>query len=530
MSLQQSANDSNNKITAANKQSIKKSKYIKAYKELIYRLTGLDSELFFVNNDKISSDIVLNDTFIKQILAQTSTLSQTNKQLNNDQSKNEEKLNNLTIKFQDDKLQLLSKRKSLLKNYEYISKDNIQSQNSNRAQIFNELFGVMFISNPKNYRDEFIQEQLNNELILIDKCVEYIRQLYDQLPISLKQIDSLSVRVQIESVIELISDSRYRLGLLMKEYNFIQFLIKHIEELEEIILMFNKRIDLSHNTTNIITDDNSPITLSLLPYEKYLLSYRGSSEQDKWIYTYEKQYDREYRLLLSHLHPIVLTRWNGIDDIHSSCLFCPIEMALRVIFISSKQTNNIVFISLPHAKGPDWFNFFSLEKIEDNKRYWKLESHLSNIIRQFQIKYLKKGGEFFKKYYKEIFGHNNYITNWEQQIELKQYDSWKQFKILHENLHIVGDELLIGELLRKIIHDEATFNPQLDIDVIPDAKEAKSVQIEFERYRKKINKGLPPRDEETEDWLMASFSSYRDWNEEQAFILHKKRWKDWIGK
>jgi hypothetical protein len=370
-----------------------------------------------------------------------------------------------------------------------------------------------------NIKDELIKEQTTLEISLIEHYISLLKYHYEILPNGVVRIDKTYVACDVYPILEAFQESREKLSYYMDEKTYIKYITTHIQEITEILDLFNSKI----RSIGTLVDG---IHILLSPYEKGLLFYK-ENDTEHYFHSSDKFYDVQKRLKTGYRLYIKTIPFVNIADLQSSHLFSQLENSIEVLLITSK-VNNIVYVPAKEDIGPDYVSFYYLEYIQDNIRHWKLDTHLFYIIRTFSDKYIKASSIIFKQFYKDVFGHNEYIPGFEEMIESKKIKRWNQIKILYENMQIVSDENLLGEIIRKMIRSHAVFHPKEDVDSLQSLKTTGDSVFEFKTMRERWKQGLPACEEEPEEYLDNCFNKYRDWRRDQTRETYYNRWKTFL--
>jgi hypothetical protein len=388
-----------------------------------------------------------------------------------------------------------------------------------RSHLMTQLFGNEYVANEKNDWEDFCQGQKEIELSIIESCSELLRNTFDALPGGINKLNKETIAVDVAPILEMISDSRNRLSYVMTEQAFLRFLQEHVSEIQEILELFNSR---ARQDSGFI--QTSSLKISLSPYEKGLLYFKGSTLLDSYLMSYMRPSEAQKRLLLHGRNSAQLTAFDGFEEFPSFLLFCQPEDAVKTIMIRTKPVNNVSYIQIKSYNGPDPYSFYTLSSLKDGKCTWKIDPHALFIIRSFKHQYLNLGEKVFKQFYKDALGHNEFKSKFEEQMESKGIERWKQMSILYENMQIVGDEYLIGEIIRKCLMNNALHYPKEETDIIQGEKDIPDTHADFKRVRERWTRGLPPSDEEPEEYLNHCFDKYKDWRVEMTLDKYKRRW------
>lgn len=400
-----------------------------------------------------------------------------------------------------------------------------------------------------------IQESLSSETSMISYYMnilnEKLEELFDD---NTKILDHNYVQEQIDPILISLRECRMRISYCVDDNVYIDKLQDHIKMLRETLSIYS-------------TKCKEPLSIRSEPYEQGLVRQfcNTNNISDNYLYSYEPIKDIQKRLLIKEkYYTIPLSPFTGeIMSLPYFLHFCHIEDIVRICLIRSVPINNIVYIPVKESVGPDYFSFYILNNMEEKqdkkdnknikkdnkdekknsdnnvdnslnninnlnmKRHWKLDSRLIILARIFTHQFNITAIEIFKKFYKDVFGHNSYISKFEQAIETKQIIYWKQMKVLWENIQIVNDEYLIGEIIRKVVKKYATYYPS-NIDIIKEDKDRSILIEEFKRLRSRWDNNLPGFEEEPEGYIYNCFDKVYSWNPEETQERWKNRWKDFL--
>jgi hypothetical protein len=376
-----------------------------------------------------------------------------------------------------------------------------------RMTLLNKLFTAEYTSSSVDGRENLFKEQSENELNIIETLLFMLKIMFDDIPSEGLMINRSSIIQDITPILEMLKESRDRLSYIIPENEFISILTDHIIELKTILSLFKSK--------SSGTDD---IDMCMSPYETYL------TKSNNYLTTYERNIDIQKRLLTSHILSNKLIPFKEFSEISSAHLWGHIEIILKSILITSYPVNNIIFIPAKDSVAPDNYNFYILQAIRDEKRIWKLDPFLHRLTRDLVHSFKEIFIERFRQFYKDCFGHNNYIADFESKLLAKGYFRWNQMKILYENIQIIMDEFLLGLIIRKVIKNNCTYFPS-DIDIIQSCIIPGDILTDIKYVRQRLDKGLPGREEEPEEYIFECFEKANEWSPELTKVNYEKRWK-----
>lgn len=400
---------------------------------------------------------------------------------------------------------------------------DIKIANDNQEDIFSLFWNNNIGSSEAEERERIFSEQKEVEFGIVEGCLEMLRSVFDELPTGTKRLDKASIKIDIEPILNVLSEARNRLSFVMNEKAFESFLRDHISEVNEILDLFNSRARDPRLGETPVAD----IIISLSSHEKGLINYNPKSHPaESYLKCYEKGIDIQRRLLVSYRPSQKLEIFDGIKEFSYNLVFAQLEDVIRIILITNNPVNNIVYIPIPHDPESIHWSFYIFKGIEKEKRYWELDSHLLYICQIFKDQYLNLAQRIFRAFYRDVMGHNEYRRGFEEQMKENNIERWKQIQILYENIQIVSDEFMFPELVRHVIRTHASYYTNKTVDILNGNK--KILDIEWDKIRKRWNSGLPPSDGQSEDWIQSLFEKIKEFRPSDNDARYFQRWKDFL--
>jgi hypothetical protein len=111
---------------------------------------------------------------------------------------------------------------------------------------------------------------------------------------------------------------------------------------------------------------------------------------------------------------------NGIVN-YTFCI-CSVKDILKHIFINPYGFPNLIYLNLEKSSKNDPYSFYSLEKIEDGKRYWKMECRLEDISKNISERLKNFCIIMFRKIYFDIYGDNVYRSDYVDKFPATRQD------------------------------------------------------------------------------------------------------------
>lgn len=127
----------------------------------------------------------------------------------------------------------------------------------------------------------------------------------------------------------------------------------------------------------------------------------------------------------------------------------------RLFLINKYQFHNIIYVALPKNTPDDPFSYYTLDKVQKDKRYWQMDCRMENtslslisMIQEYQI-------DLFRKIYNDVFGDNIFRSDYYMKFPITEYDCEQ----LLQNILLLGQPKKFCNLLRDIVKELCTYTP-----------------------------------------------------------------------
>lgn len=346
---------------------------------------------------------------------------------------------------------------------------------------------------------ELSVDQKNIEINIIYSLKQMFMELYENLEDS-----TIEISHELSIIEDRLLDSRNRLSIYADQDEYLNIIKKMFEELTPIVELFKIK--------------NKYITIGLSPYEKLLL-------RKEYIHECEKNSDILQRLIYNqrtdnNICPYILT--NNIQYCHMFSSIKDVFLYTLIVPEAINHTNNISYIVTD-----DKDKFIILESLpETNTRNWIYDCYLLNTIRNINKKLLPIFVNEFRRFYKDCFGHNDYVIHFQTQLEMMNIKRWKQYKILYENIRILADEYMSGEILRDLIRTKCVYKQSKKYNDVIRGNMNGNIISDFKEARKCFNQGKPYIDEQ--EYYTDVFDNLRGFNEIEFSEQYQVRWKEFL--
>lgn len=121
---------------------------------------------------------------------------------------------------------------------------------------------------------------------------------------------------------------------------------------------------------------------------------------------------------------------------------------------------NIVYIPLKQSREDDPYSFYTLQKIEKNKRFWDMDCRLEEIASIMIDELLPYAIALFRKIYYDTFHDNNFRENFTNVNAIMKEDC----SILLKNIMLLSNRYRFYAKIRKIIMDKFSYKLDSDYD------------------------------------------------------------------
>lgn len=489
------------------------------YEEIIIKLTGAEiedicpyeNEKFTINLPQYINNSEFQNDFkkLKNQLQTTNTFIESlklkNAKLQMNLSTQNEKFNKI-IKSLNNEIYAL-KSSSQLENY----KNYIQSLQNSRKNISLELRKNDTLENNFNDNRKFlIKDQIQLEIELIQNIKSLLRDLFEQVYSYGGSNTDVSFEVNILK--QKLNESRSKLSIWMKKDEYISFIKDYQKDIKHIL-------ELLHIKCSSVC-----LSFEQSSYENWILKDKSKKDYLFCCDKYSEIFERltYWHLPCNELMPFeIFNNWNQIH------FTANMKDLLENILITSHGINNII---LPTSINLDKDCFLVLESITDINRIWTYDSYLLNTIRNLSKRMSAVFISEFRDFYKDCFSHNNYIHNFEEILAKREIKRWKNYKILYENIRILADEYMFGEIVRDIISKKCKYEIYYtegctNIDIIKGSTNSSTIK-DFELAQKLFSKGEPYIDEQ--EFFTDVFDNLNEFNDKEFNEQYKRRWKEFL--
>lgn len=275
-----------------------------------------------------------------------------------------------------------------------------------------------------------------------------VKEITEWINNTIKEIKDMRV---FTSVLDKIALSREKLLGKLNIGDYLNVLKNNIVLLESILRekggIDNKKI------TQTVSKTLTSLDKRLVHYGEYFNSSLTADELNnfKMCLRVSTVYDKKFKIFdFNNFYE----KFNN----YSICLF-PIRETLKRLLYNPHGFSSIIYISLPKSMKDDPFSFYLLEKIESEKRKWKLDCRLEDFSRTISVNLLNMCIALFRKIYFDVYHDNVYRS------DFRKFPIFTQDieQLLH-NILCITREISFCNLLRELTVKNATYTPSKELD------------------------------------------------------------------
>ena len=151
----------------------------------------------------------------------------------------------------------------------------------------------------------------------------------------------------------------------------------------------------------------------------------------------------------------IISKHCVITSTTTGFVLLPLRKNLTRYLFNKYDFNNVIYLPLPKNSEDDPFSFYILERVNKDKRYWKMDCRLevmSNNIITHVLPYLIS---MFRKLYHDVFGDNEFRQDYNKKTQLTECDCEQ----LLQNIILMGQPKEFCNIVRNLVKDKATYYP-----------------------------------------------------------------------
>ena len=259
---------------------------------------------------------------------------------------------------------------------------------------------------------------------------------------------------------------------LLKFYDFDQYIEYLTKNIEQITSEFKERKCDDKKIKSII---KSKI---LFPIESRMIYYEGFDTTN---------IDIEHIKFIKECNQFKMSK-NTIETVYNIENVINYFTSYNICFIDIRDlidtfvinTNNIVYLDLKKSTKEDPFSFYYLEAIKSDKKKWRMDCRLDEMISDLECKFKDHCINTFRKIYFKIFGDNEYRSNIFKLNEIFEYEC----KTIIKNLIFASDYMKLVKYFQKAVIKYHIYQ-KTDNDIFGLKSDCKITREQFVKYREK---------------------------------------------
>ena len=246
-------------------------------------------------------------------------------------------------------------------------------------------------------------------------------------------------------ILESIKDNRKHIMYQKSIFEYIQMINDHNKILREIFSQKN------YNEKKIISIINS----SMSSIEKRLVFYENYSSCQLEIDDIQN-FDEVLNIMTNHEKNYIPFNSQKFYSsfYHYGIVLFPIKKNIVRYISNPYKYYNIIYVPL----NKDVYSFYTLEKIDDNKKFWKMDCRLEEFSNEFIGNIRGYMINLFKKIYFDIFHDNKYRPDYSKESQMAEFECEQ----LLENILLLCDPILFAKLLCTILKEQCLYYPTND--------------------------------------------------------------------
>lgn len=298
-------------------------------------------------------------------------------------------------------------------------------------------------------------DKTDQKVLDVDAKMEKI--IYDNFDVSQKEIDQLlnglweevkTNRIYKTHICNIQKLSNKLLGKLdLTEY--VDLISSHVEKLN---IIFKEKGQTKSKIKKITNTMLSSLDKRFLLHGDYIDSTMDPDEIERLGLAI--QINAPHKKCWS---PINTTKSvNGM--LHYSIALYPLTTHLSWFLFNCYGFNNLIYLSPEsddNLSDPnDLFTFYSLDKVRDGIRYWKMECRLEDITNKIVATLQSHCVNLFKTIYRDVFQDNVYREDYKTQSYITEYDCEQ---LLH-NIIALSKPVAFNRTLRRLVRQKASYS------------------------------------------------------------------------
>jgi hypothetical protein len=316
-----------------------------------------------------------------------------------------------------------------------------------------------FKSKKQSYRSvktslNLVQEASNdeklNKISLIDSKNKKLLEQYSDFKNANKNFEDFFVTLKKNRVytktLQDLAHSRMNVFPRMSLAAYQNLINEHIRKIEDI---FKEKDYTDKKSITIISKGLSPLESRLISYGNYTQLHLEIDEIQKLDLVLDLEIEASKELVSYDSIKFFNCFYN-----YGLVLFS-IEKTLKRYLFNRYDFWNIIYLPLPKNTKEDPYSFYILDKVVKEKRYWKMDCRLEELSSSIISNVLPYMISMFKKLYRDVFGDNDFRSDFSQKCQLTECDCEQ----LIQNIIVLGQPKEFHNFVRTLVKDKATYMP-----------------------------------------------------------------------
>lgn len=297
---------------------------------------------------------------------------------------------------------------------------------------------------------ETSEEDLSMHIDLIDAEIEDKIDEFGNLSEAYEAFDkAFSTLRQSRIYTKILDDLRAQRWNIFGRISFSAYQSLIQEHIRAIETIFREKKYSEKKSTSIISKGLSPLESRLVNYGNYTTSHLEIDE----IQRLETVLDLSVNRVKEYAQYNIETLCNNFYNY--GVVLLPFRKNLTRYLFNRYGFNNIIYLPLPKNSEEDPFSFYILERVNKDKRYWKMDCRLEDIGTNIITRILPYLISMFRKLYHDVFGDNEFRPNYEKKTQLTECDCEQ----LLQNIILLGQPKKFCNIIRTLVYNKARYCP-----------------------------------------------------------------------
>jgi hypothetical protein len=232
--------------------------------------------------------------------------------------------------------------------------------------------------------------------------------------------------------------------LSVKEYQ--ELLLNHIKNIEDI---FRDKNYSERKSSSIIFKGLSPLESRLTSYGNYTTLHLEVDEIQRLDMVLDLYIDKAKDYVPFDGVKLCEYFYN-----YGTVLFSFRKSICRYLF-NLYGFHNVVYLALPKNTNDDPYSFYILDRVNKDKRYWKMDCRLENLSTSIITDVLPYMISMFRRLYRSVYDDNDYRIHYNSKYQITECDCEQ----LLQNILLLGQPKEFRNVIREIVREKSTYKP-----------------------------------------------------------------------